>query len=263
LSGTARTDIELHLADCDTCRELIADTVMLSRQPLRPTLFGFSRQRVMAGGGAALALAASLVVVARVQPDLLGLNPAPDYARLIAALAENRTVEGRLTGGFAYAPMKPSTRSARADVNEDFALLAATSELQERAQQDPSAANRHAAGVGQLVTGDHEGAIAALESVVSEEPGHAQYQSDLAAAYLVRGRAEDRRDDFAKAKAAADRAIMLDPSLDEAYFNRALALDALGQTGEAEAAYRRALTRDPQSPWNAEITTRLQQVRRP
>ena len=263
LPAPQRTRIELHLADCDTCRELVGDTVMLSREPIGRTVFGLPRERVFAGGCAALALAASLFVAARVQPGLLGLDATPDYTPLIAAVAENRTVEARLTGGFAYAPMKPLTRSARGVMNEDFALLAATSALQARAQDDPSAANRHAAGVAQLVAGDHEGAVAALESVAAEEPERARYQSDLAAAYLARGRAWDRRDDFEKAKAAADRAIVLEPSLDEAYFNRALALEALGQTGEAEAAYRRALARDPGSPWNAEITTRLQQVRRP
>ena len=261
LSGSQRTHVELHLADCDTCRELVADTVMLSRQPIGATLLGFPRRRVMAGG-AALALAASVAVVVVARPDALRVHQRPDYGPLIAALGENRTVEARLTGGFAYAPMKPPTRSAHGD-NEDFALLAATSALRERAQQDPSAENRHAAGVAQLVAGNHDGAVAALESVVGDEPERADYHSDLAAAYLARGRAWDRRDDVEKAKAAADRAIVLDPSLDEAYFNRALALDALGQAGEAEAAYRRALTRDPASPWNAEITARLEQVRRP
>jgi Tfp pilus assembly protein PilF len=255
LPGKARTAIELHLADCETCREVVADTVSLSREYLGPTLLGLPRQRVL-GGGAALALAAS--VFAMVVP--FGQNR--DYKSLVAAVGQNRTVEARLTGGFAYAPLKRPTRAARAVVNEDFALLAAKSKLEESAQARPTPANRHAAAVAHLVSGDADAAIAALESVVRDEPGKAVYHSDLAAAYIARGRAWDRREDLEKAKAAADRAITLDESLDEAYFNRALALDSLGQAREAEAAYRAALTRDPQSPWNTEISMRLDQVRR-
>ncbi len=263
LSREARAAIELHLADCDTCREAVADTVSLSNEYVGPMLLGRPRRRVLAGGGAVLAMAASLLVLVRVQPDLFRFGESPDYAPLVAAVGENRTIEGRLTGGFAYAPMRPRTRAGRGAVNEDFALLAANSELQERAQREPTAANRHAAAVAQLVAGDAEAAVTALESVVADEPGRAAYHSDLAAAYVARGRTWGRREDLVKAKAAAERAIVLDPALDEAYFNRALALDALGEAREAEAAYRRALTRDPQSPWNAEITMRLEQVRRP
>ncbi len=263
LPHARRAPIELHLADCDTCRELVGDTALLSRERLPGFIFGQPRRRVFATGGAALALAASLIVVAKVQPDLLPFGQGADYTELAAAVGQNRTVEGRLTGGFAYAPMKRTTRAGLKAADEDFALLAARSELETRAQERPTAANRRAAGIAQLVAGDTDTAITTLESVVADEPAHAAYHSDLAAAYIARGREWDRREDFDKARAAAERAIELDPSLDEPYFNRALALDALGQAGEAEAAYRRALARDPQSPWNAEITSRLEQVRRP
>lgn len=253
----ARAVIELHLADCDTCREVVADTVSLSNEYLGPTLLGLPRRRVLAGGGAAVALAASVLAM------VLPFGQSPDYEPLITAVGQNRTVEARLSLGFEYAPLKRATRAARGIVNEDYALLAAKSDLEDRALARPTAVNRHAAAVAQLVAGDADAAIAGLESVVRDEPGRAAYHSDLAAAYLARGREWDRRDDLENAKAAADRAITLDPSLDEAYFNRALALDALGEAREAEAAYRRALTRDPQSPWNTEISMRLDQVRRP
>jgi tetratricopeptide (TPR) repeat protein len=120
-----------------------------------------------------------------------------------------------------------------------------------------------AAGVAQLLVGDHDAAVEALEHAAAAEPARAAYHNDLAAAYLARGRAWDERADFEKSQRAAERALALDPALDEAYFNQALALDALGRTREAEDAYRQALARDPQSPWNAEITMRLQKVPRP
>jgi tetratricopeptide (TPR) repeat protein len=159
--------------------------------------------------------------------------------------------------------MKPATRAALAAPEDNFALLAAKSALQERALREPTAANRHAAGLAHLVAGDHAAAVGALEAALAEEPARAAYHSDLAAAYLARGREWASHDDFGKARTSAERAISLDPSLDEAYFNQALALDALGQARDAEAAYRRALARDPQSPWNAEIVMRMERVRRP
>jgi Flp pilus assembly protein TadD len=262
LPKKARAHLEHHLADCDICREVIVDTVSLNAERL--TGDPWSNRRAMTGAAAMVALAASLVVVVQMQPDLLPFGERHSYAELVAAVGQNRTVEGRLTGGFAYAPLKPATRAGRAaSGDEDFRLLAANGELQQRAVAEPNAVNRHAAGVGQLVVGDFESAVTTLEAVVELEPANAGYYNDLAAAYLARGRARDSREDFSRARSAARRAISLDSSLDEAYFNYALAVDAMGQPREAEEAYQQALARDPQSPWNEEITMRLQQVRRP
>ncbi len=260
LRQAERARIEMHLADCDMCRETVADTVSLSTQPLPGAAWNSSR-RAIAAGAAVLALAASLILVL-VQPDVLRFGQENTYPDLVAAVGTNRTVEGRLTGGFEYAPMRTARRAARVGDTEDFELLAATSALRQRAVEAPTAANRHAAGVGELVLGNYDEAVATLEAVVAAEPGKAAYHSDLAAAYLARGREWDRADDFTKARAAADRAVALDPALNEASFNRALALDALGQVAEAEQAYERLLTRDPRYPWNADISSRLEQLKR-
>jgi tetratricopeptide (TPR) repeat protein len=264
LPKKARAHLEHHLADCDICREIIADTVSLNAERLAGDSWTHAQRRAMTGAAAMVALAASLVVVVQMQPDLLPFGERHSYAELVAAVGQNRTVEGRLTGGFAYAPLKPATRAGRAaSGDEDFRLLAANGELQQRSIAEPTAVNRHAAGVGQLVVGDFESAVTTLEAVVEQEPTNAAYYNDLAAAYLARGRQRDSREDFSRARSAAKRAISLDPSLDEGYFNYALAVDAMGQPREAEEAYRQALARDPQSPWNEEITMRLEQVRRP
>jgi hypothetical protein len=259
LSPTARQALVHHLADCDRCRELVVDTVALTDEELPSR----GARRTLTWTAAGLVLAASVMVMARIQPDLLRFGARHPYADLVAAVGTNRIVEARLTGGFAYAPMRPATRAARRAENDNFAVLAARSELEQRASTDPTAANRHAAGLAQLVVGEHEAAIESLEAAVRQEPANAAYQSDLAAAYLARGRDRDRREDFQRARTAAARALALDASLDEAYFNQALALEALGEAREAEEAYRRALARDPESPWNAEINMRLQQVRQP
>jgi tetratricopeptide (TPR) repeat protein len=261
LTRAARGSIELHLADCDVCRELLADVGLLSREPLPNARWVVSKRAV---GAAALGLAASLVLVLRLAPGALPSGGPDPHAELVDAVGEFRTVEGRLTGGFAFGPLRPIMRSgSNAQGEENFRVLAAVAALEERAETSPTAANRHAAGVGQLVVGAYERAVATLEAAVDEAPSRAAYHSDLAAAYLARGRYLDRRDDFERARRSAERAIDLDNRLSEAYFNRALALDALGEAADAERAYRTALAVDARSPWNAEINTRLQQLMRP
>ena len=70
----------------------------------------------------------------------------------------------------------------------------------------------------------------------------------------------DRRDRPAicrVAQAAAERAIRLDPSLPEAHFNRALALDAQDQIESAAGAWTAFLQLDSTSPWAREARERL------
>jgi tetratricopeptide (TPR) repeat protein len=264
LHGTARSHVEWHLADCAPCRLVVTESVALARERVAGDpgqLWGLPRRRAYAAAGVTLALAASLLVIARVDPVLLPFGQ-DHYGDLVRAVGTTRTVEARVTGGFEYAPLRAITRSAaNAATAEDFRLLAANGELQEEALENPSPANRHAAGVGQLVIGDPDRAVTLLQSAVSDEPGEARYHSDLAAAYFSRGRASDDANDFVKARAAAAEAIALDPSLDEAYFNEALALEALGRRTDAQRAYERALARDATSPWNSEIRMRLQRLR--
>jgi len=260
LRSDERSRIELHLADCALCRETVVETARLSDQATpRPVLY---TRRILAGG-AGIALAASLVAAAYLQPQWLGLRTSTPYQELVAAVDGHRLVEARLTGGFPYAPMRAPVRSGGESGQDDFDLLAAAARIRSAAAASPTAPNRHAAGVANLLTGRYDQAIAELEDAVKSDPSRAEYHSDLAAAYLARGRDRESRDDLQKARAAADRAIALNAALDEAYFNRALALDALGQSPEAEQAYERALSRDPTSPWNSEIEARLRQLRRP
>ena len=95
----------------------------------------------------------------------------------------------------------------------------------------------HALGVSQLLAGRYDDAAQSLLAASREQPANAQYLSDVAAVQLERARLGLRPDDLPRALAAADRARRLDPSLKEAWFNRALAASALSLTAEAEAAW--------------------------
>jgi CHAT domain-containing protein len=57
-----------------------------------------------------------------------------------------------------------------------------------------------------------------------------------------------------------NRAVALDSTLVDAYFNRALALEALRDTEEAKAAWRRYIEVDPSSKWTDEARQHLQRL---
>jgi tetratricopeptide (TPR) repeat protein len=116
-------------------------------------------------------------------------------------------------------------------------------------------------GVAYLVTGEIDRAIPLLEQAVEGQAPHARMLSDLAAAYLVRATRDNRQQDLAKALAAADRAVKADPSLAEALFNRALALERLTLVDEAREAWEEYLRVDDQSGWTTEARTHLQALK--
>ena len=97
-----------------------------------------------------------------------------------------------------------------------------------------------------------DASIAALERAAAQQTGNARLSSDLSAAYIQRGLRTGSRDDYEKARRAADQALMLDPRLAEAAFNLAAALEHMGDTQAAIAAWRKAGGADPASPWAAE-----------
>jgi CHAT domain-containing protein len=121
----------------------------------------------------------------------------------------------------------------------------------------------HALGVKQLLAGRYDDAAQSLVAAAREQPNNARYVSDVATVQLERARRGLRPDDLPRALASADRARRLDPSLREAWFNRALATTALSLTEQAKQAWTEYLARDSASPWAAEARTRLQELSKP
>ena len=85
--------------------------------------------------------------------------------------------------------------------------------------------------------GRYDDAAQSLLAASREQPDNARYLSDVAAVQLERARLGLRPDDLPRALAAADRARRLDPSLREAWFNRALAATALSLNDQAKQAW--------------------------
>jgi len=162
---------------------------------------------------------------------------------LIAAAdaSKVRVVEPRVTG-FGYAPAPPTFRSGSPQEPEDEQTIvkgrAATVLLQTENDHSPEALYAH--GIASLVLGNEyrDRAITDLTAVTQQQPRNAQAWSDLAAAYL-------RKDQPKEAIDAANRALALDPKLDEARFNKALALNTI-------PGWNDYLQHDSQSRWAIE-----------
>jgi CHAT domain-containing protein len=261
LSEEERLAVERHLAECETCREVVAEAVRLREldvpvvtpSTVKPVVVvgRFGRRRAMAVGGGVLALAASLILVVQVRPELNPFRRPTPYEELVAAVGTNRSVEGRLSGGFHYGPAPSSTRAAGNPSAADYRLLAAAARIEQAATQRRTPENLHALGVAHLLIGRHDEAIAVLEEALgpSKTPDIA---ADLASAYIARGNSDARTDDYVRALAYAEQAISSDPSLIEAHFNRALALEHLELRERAVVAWESYLAIDSTSEWALE-----------
>jgi cytochrome c-type biogenesis protein CcmH/NrfG len=88
-----------------------------------------------------------------------------------------------------------------------------------------------------VVWGNLDEAIDELRAAAQVEPSKPSIQSDLAAALLAHaGRSQDPRS-ILEAYTFADRAVVLDSTLPEARFNRALALEWLQLRRDALTAW--------------------------
>lgn len=271
LDAGARVEVERHMADCAECRAVVMETMAFNdtETPARSTppatVIPFRSRRWLTGVAAGLAVAAALLLAVRVaRPEwLFGLRgDRPELQELIAAVANEptRPVEGRLSGGFKYAPAPSATRGGEdRGVSPDVRIAAA--KLEKLAAGTPDARAHAAAGAAYLAIRDYDKAVAELERAVEGAPGAAAYQSDLSAAYLARARWRDRPEDWPRALAAAERSIRADPAQIEAYFNRGLALDALHLTDDAARAWREYVERDSTSGWSGEVRGRTLQKR--
>jgi len=276
LDVEARAEIERHLADCAECRAVVAETMaFLLANPATaasapaPRVIPFRSRRWVTGVVAGLAAAAALVLGVRVvRPEWVSgvfgpRSDRPELQELIAAVANEptRPVEGRLTGGFKYAPPPSPTRGpGDREVSPDVRIAAAN--LEKTARLDDSPSNRAALGVAYMALGNLDAAIEAIEDASQRDPANPGVQSDLAAALLARAKWWARSEDWVRALEAAEGAIRRDPRRSEAYFNRALALEGLHLVDQALAAWSEYQRIDPAGQWFEEASRHLSAERR-
>lgn len=258
LTERERASIADHLGACEDCYLLFTESARhYVRQPLREV--GVLTWRRYAVPAAGLAAAAALVLVIRsgvIQPALPPSGAA--VAELVGAVGAHRVIEPRLTGGFAYAPMRAPVRDGapRIDFRSPDVRIAAA-KLEKQAMQYLSPDALGSLGVGYLVMGEVDKAVTVLEEAADQSKPAPRVLSDLAAAYLTRATAQKRVEDVAKGLALAERALKADPGLAEAMFNRALALERLSLPDQARDAWQEYLKADSNSGWADEARRHL------
>jgi hypothetical protein len=204
-----------------------------------------------------LAMAAAIALVMWTMPDLRkrlgGERGSPQLERLVAAVGEERYVEGRLSGGFRFGPLRTATRGAAGSRNPSVVALDA--ELQGDGASD-SAARLHLLGLTKLLVGDLDSAVSLLMRASQRDSMNASMSSDLAAAYIARFRRDGATDDLRRALDAASQSVERAPELSEAAFNRALAAELLGSE-LARDYWRNAVSITGDPDWKAEAERRL------
>ena len=225
--------------------------------PIPEVAGSWARWKKVVYPAAALATAAAFILAVGI-PLMKGSGP--ELAPLVAAVGNVRPFEARLTGGFAFGPIQSPYRSGAAqEISPDIRIAAAELEKKNRARPSPQLLG--ALGVADLITGRSREGVSHLEQAVALAPNDARLLSDLSAAYLVSAERDGRADDLAKALASAERATAQDPSLKEARFNRALALERLHASEKARDAWNEYLKVDSTSDWAGAARQRLAAAR--
>src|SRR5262245_41502774 len=262
-----------HVADCEACYFVFTEGARM--QPATQTAGKVvqnwrgwvQKPRVIwTSAGAALATAASvwLMVGGRWMTMSGGSQSPPELRALVAAVASERAIEPRLTGGFAYGRMRSALHtgeSSTIQLSPDVRIAAAKIEKDANANRTPQALRL--LGIAHLVVGSADRAVSTLEEAANHPNPDARTLSDLSAAYLSRAARTNQREDLTKALAAAERALASDDKLAEAWFNRAYALERLQLVQQAHDAWRDYLKMDPESEWASEARSHMKTLEMP
>lgn len=256
LDDRARLEVIEHLADCGECRDIVmtANEYEASlEQKGGAVVPGRFNRRWLPPLAAAAAVIAVLFGVPSLRQAIL---PMSGMAKLVKAANDlpERPTSARLSGDFAYKKFsnlrgKSDEVPVDAEVAETMVKLAAN-EATEKAKDDRTVENLHAAGVGEVLAKNRPDAVKTLEEAASKKPSSAEIQNDLAAAYIANG-------DYERALAAARKSWSIQQS-HAAAWNIALALDNAGRDAEAIAAWQNYLKLDGSSPWADEARGKLQ-----
>ena len=270
LDDRERARVTEHLADCEDCYFVMTESAQTASVPASMSEASpeaserrWWKAKPLAWSSAtagALATAAA-VWLAVAGGWFASSSDSAALQALVAAVGNERPIEARLTGGFAYGPLRGEVRSGDGSpmsLSPDVRIAAAQIEKEASTGRTPQ--TLRILGVSHLVTGDVGRAVTELEQAVDPAKPDARILSDLSAAYLVQATRNNQPDGIAKALTMADRALKADDRLAEAWFNRALALERLAMVGEARSAWSDYLKVDSRSEWAAEATRHLERL---
>lgn len=210
--------------------------------------------------------AAAAVIVIGLGYGIWRMTAPTEVNRGLSALAyayrDQRPIEARISG-FDYAPAL-TTRGGEAKVDKTARNLAESLVL-DAVLKHPNAATHHAAGRLYLAEKKFDEAIDQFEEALKTDPNSAQIHSDYGAALLeiardVQSKGEQGRslEKFGQSIESLNRALELDPSLLEAWFNRALCHEQMRLYNLAKEDWKAYIEKDATSPWAREARQKLQ-----
>jgi CHAT domain-containing protein/tetratricopeptide (TPR) repeat protein len=239
-----------HVSGCEECRTVVIGAARFERteEPPVPVPVPVPVRRWWAAAAAVLAVAAMLI----------GMRPDPIERLVRSAPADHRLLEPRLAR-FPWARLQPPSRGGSVPDPADLELTGTAGEVLKKTldQTDPKA--RHATGVAYLLIGRTNDSVAALEQAAQAATDWRTW-NDLAAARYAAAMSGKQPSQLPQALADADRALRLSPAAEEAHFNRALILEAMGLQSAARDAWQRFLALDPSKEWSAEARAHLQRL---
>jgi tetratricopeptide (TPR) repeat protein len=174
---------------------------------------------------------------------------------------QNRLLETRVTGGFAYQPyerQRGNSENAGVDRDQFNYVLA---DLTHAVASHPTTESRHALGRLYLLLGNLDRSEEQLLLAIQSSPNEAKLHVDIASLYYERSKYSDSMPLLNKAIEHYVTAIDLDPTLQEAWFNRALCYEQMARFDDARHDWEEYLKLDPTSAWGSEARERLQRLR--
>ena len=216
-----------------------------------------------------LAIAAALVVALSIGFTLYqGFQYQSDVNEGLAALnsayRQERPVEARLFD-LEYAPF-PNQRGGTPRVDYVQRDLAATL-LIKAATDNQGVTSLRALGQYYLAERQFDKAIDQFNAVLVLDPNDAKSHLNLGAALLEKGKQDAGKplgssavENFSRSLEHLNKGLLLDNTSLEGYFNRALVYQYMMLPGDAEAAWREYLQRDPDSQWAEEAKRNLKSL---
>ena len=266
LTSAEMREIEVHLADCDDCRELTTGTAKVVEAMDAEDRLSGPRRRALWVKTGVLGLAAAVALVLVAPRDLLHrLRPTPDSSTLAAAVGAKRLIEGRLVGGFAYGPLIGDTRAGEGQGAASPEVVIAAARLEQVLVRRRDARTLTAFGAGQLLTGHVDEAVAALEEAHALDGADATVLIDLSSAYFEKSRRvpiEQANALIARAVEAAAIATRHAPNAPEAWFNLALLQERRGDVAGSITSWRKFLSVERDPGWIEEGRRHLTELER-
>ena len=277
LDEETRKRVVEHLGECSECRDVWLGGREWTRD-VSQTTTDSARTGVRKPVYWWMAVAAAAAIVVVSMPGrrwYLNYKSNPDMNALVSAGNElhERSIEGRLSGGLAYKPMRQRLRGGNPSDREgdNWKILAIAARNASDAPSQATAESLHTLGNALLLVGRGRDGVEALESAIKKETGQtsvtaaiaasrdAALLNDLSAAFAESSIASHSSADINSAVYASDRSWTLRPA-PEAAWNRAIATELKGPVSAARAAWRDYIRIDPNSDWTREALIRLERL---